>query len=51
MSFKMKSMPLAIATVIASGAMSMAVLSPAMAQTNVAAEPAPQRVVVTGSLP
>lgn len=45
MSFKMKSMPLAIATAIASGAL---FISPAMAQTG--AEPAPQRVVVTGSL-
>ena len=57
MSFKMKSMPLAIASVLASGALSMAVNAPAMAQTTSAATneassaaPAPQRVVVTGSL-
>jgi iron complex outermembrane receptor protein len=49
MSFKLKSMPLAVASVIASGALSMAAMSPAMAQTT-SAEPAPQRVVVTGSL-
>jgi iron complex outermembrane receptor protein len=48
MSFKMKSMPLAIASAIATGALSMAAISPALAQTT--AEPAPQRVVVTGSL-
>jgi len=49
MSFKLKSMPLAISTAIASGALSMAAMNPAMAQTT-SAEPAPQRVVVTGSL-
>ena len=49
MSFKMKSMPLAISSAIATGALSMAAISPAMAQTT-SAEPAPQRVVVTGSL-
>ncbi|MDQ2823015.1 MAG: TonB-dependent receptor [Pseudomonadota bacterium] len=49
MSFKLKSMPLAIASAIATGALSMAAISPAMAQTT-SAEPAPQRVVVTGSL-
>jgi iron complex outermembrane receptor protein len=48
MSFKLKSMPLAISSAIASGALSMAAFSPATAQTS--AEPAPQRVVVTGSL-
>jgi iron complex outermembrane receptor protein len=58
MSFKLKSMPLAIASVIATGALSMAAINPAMAQTTSAATneasataaPAPQRVVVTGSL-
>ena len=57
MSFKLKSMPLAIASVIATGALSMGVVSPVMAQTTSAATneasanaPAPQRVVVTGSL-
>jgi iron complex outermembrane receptor protein len=52
MSFKLKSMPLAITAAIASGALSMAVISPAMAQTTSASAdaPAPQRVVVTGSL-
>ena len=49
MSFKLKSMPLAISSAIASGALSMAAISPAIAQTT-SAEPAPQRVVVTGSL-
>ena len=54
MSFKLKSMPLAIASVIATGALSMGAISPVMAQTTSAssdaAAPAPQRVVVTGSL-
>ncbi|MDQ2823016.1 MAG: TonB-dependent receptor [Pseudomonadota bacterium] len=49
MSFKLKSMPLAISSVIATGALSMAAVNPAFAQTT-SAEPAPQRVVVTGSL-
>jgi iron complex outermembrane receptor protein len=49
MSFKLKSMPLAISAAIATGALSMAAVSPALAQTT-SAEPAPQRVVVTGSL-
>ncbi|MBV7536595.1 TonB-dependent receptor [Duganella sp. sic0402] len=44
----MKSMPVAILQVIASGAFSVATLTPAMAQ-QAAAEPV-QRVVVTGSL-
>jgi iron complex outermembrane receptor protein len=47
MSFKLKSMPLAISSALA--ALSMAAVNPAMAQTT-SAEPAPQRVVVTGSL-
>jgi iron complex outermembrane receptor protein len=46
MTFKLKSLPFAVATVIASGALSSA--APAFAQA--AAEAAPQRVVVTGSL-
>jgi iron complex outermembrane receptor protein len=58
MSFKLKSMPLAIASAIATGALSMAAINPAIAQTTSAATneasgtaaPAPQRVVVTGSL-
>ncbi|HZV66547.1 MAG TPA: TonB-dependent receptor plug domain-containing protein, partial [Telluria sp.] len=46
----MKSMPLAILYAIASGALSTAVVHPAMAQQTAAdAMPAPQRVVVTGS--
>lgn len=49
MKFKMKSMPLAIVQVIASGALSALVAHPAMAQAPVSAD-APQRVVVTGSL-
>jgi iron complex outermembrane receptor protein len=49
MSFKLKSMPLAISYAIASGALTMAAVNPVMAQTTTA-EPAPQRVVVTGSL-
>ena len=49
MNFQLKSMPLAIASAIAGGAMSMAAISPAIAQVT-SAEPAPQRVVVTGSL-
>ena len=60
MRFKLKSMPLAIASVIATGALSMGAISPVMAQTtsaatneassSAAAQAAPQRVVVTGSL-
>lgn len=46
MSFKLKSLPFAVASVVASGALFG--LTPAMAQTAEAA--APQRVVVTGSL-
>jgi iron complex outermembrane receptor protein len=49
MSFKLKSMPLAISSALATGALSMAAISPVMAQTT-SAEQAPQRVVVTGSL-
>ena len=49
MSFKLKSMPLAISYAIASGALTMAAVNPAMAQTT-SAEATPQRVVVTGSL-
>jgi iron complex outermembrane receptor protein len=49
MLFKLKSMPLAVSSAIASGALSMAAFSPATAQTT-GAEQAPQRVVVTGSL-
>ncbi len=47
MSFKLKSLPFAVASVVASGALFG--VSPAMAQTAEAAAPA-QRVVVTGSL-
>lgn len=50
MMFKLKSMPFAISTLIASGAL---MAMPAMAQTTEAAgatSAAPQRVVVTGSL-
>jgi iron complex outermembrane receptor protein len=50
MSFKLKSMPLAISSAIATGALSMAAISPVMAQTTSADAPAAQRVVVTGSL-
>ncbi|WP_432383260.1 TonB-dependent receptor domain-containing protein [Duganella sp. P38] len=45
----MKTMPVAIVQVIASGAFSVAALNPAMAQ-QAGAEPAVQKVVVTGSL-
>ena len=48
MTFKLKSMPLAISYAIASGALSVAAMSPAMAQAD-AAQPV-QRVVVPGSL-
>ena len=48
MKLRMKSMPVAILQVIASGALSVATLTPAMAQQQ-AGEPV-QRVVVTGSL-
>jgi iron complex outermembrane receptor protein len=48
MSFKLKSMPLAVSLALASGALSMAAANTAMAQAADAA--APQRVVVTGSL-
>jgi len=47
MSFKLKSMPIAVASAVA--ALSMGAVNPAMAQTT-SAEPTPQRVVVTGSL-
>jgi iron complex outermembrane receptor protein len=51
MTLKMKSMPLAISYAIASGALSVAVMSPAVAQTQPQGEtPAMQRVVVTGSM-
>jgi len=51
MSFKLKSMPLAVASVIATGALSMGAMNPASAQDTTSADPAaPQRVVVTGSL-
>ena len=46
MKLRMKSMPVAILQVIASGALSVAAFTPAMAQEAAA----PQRVVVTGSL-
>jgi iron complex outermembrane receptor protein len=49
MKLRMKSMPVAILQVIASGAFSVATLTPAMAQ-QAGGEPAVQRVVVTGSL-
>ncbi|MFL6710782.1 MAG: TonB-dependent receptor domain-containing protein [Massilia sp.] len=48
MMFKLKSMPQAIAFALAGGALSVAAMSPAMAQTDAPA--AVQRVVVTGSL-
>jgi iron complex outermembrane receptor protein len=48
MKFKLKSMPLAISYVIASGALSVIVMQPAMAQQADAA--VVQRVVVTGSM-
>lgn len=47
MTFKMKSLPFAVACVVASGAL---VGAPAMAQEQAPAAQAPQRVVVTGSL-
>ncbi|MYM68129.1 TonB-dependent receptor [Pseudoduganella sp. FT55W] len=47
MKLRMKSMPLAIFQIVASGALSMAVAHPAFAQETQAA---PQRVVITGSL-
>ncbi|MDB5934656.1 MAG: hypothetical protein JWQ01_2000 [Massilia sp.] len=49
MKLKLKSMPQAISYIIASGALSVAAMSPAMAQTDAPAA-AVQRVVVTGSL-
>jgi iron complex outermembrane receptor protein len=49
MKLKLKSMPQAIAYIVASGALSVAAMNPAMAQTDAPA-PAVQRVVVTGSL-
>lgn len=49
MKLRMKSMPVAILQVIASGAFSVVAINPAMAQ-QAGAEAAPQRVVVTGSL-
>jgi len=48
MTFKMKSLPFAVACVVASGALIGA--APAMAQQPTASAQAPQRVVVTGSL-
>ena len=48
MKLKLKSMPQAISYVIASGALSVAAMNPAMAQADAPA--AVQRVVVTGSL-
>lgn len=48
MKLRMKSMPLAILQVVASGALTMAVSQPAFAQQK--EEAAPQRVVITGSL-
>jgi iron complex outermembrane receptor protein len=51
MKSKMKSMPLAISYLIASGALSVAATNPAMAQQAAEGQAAPvQRVVVTGSL-
>jgi iron complex outermembrane receptor protein len=50
MKLKMKSMPLAIFHVIASGALSAIVMNPAMAQQAAVSAAEPQRVVVTGSL-
>ncbi|MBQ5947102.1 TonB-dependent receptor [Massilia sp. ST3] len=47
MTFKMKSLPFAVACVVASGAL---IGAPAMAQDQAPAAQAPQRVVVTGSL-
>jgi iron complex outermembrane receptor protein len=47
--FKMKSMPFAVACAVASGALSIAAATPAMAQQAADAQPV-QRVVVTGSL-
>lgn len=48
MKLRMKSMPLAILQVVASGALTMAVSQPAFAQQK--EEVVPQRVVITGSL-
>jgi len=48
MTFRLKSMPLAILQVVASGALAAAVATPALAQETASA--APQRVIVTGSL-
>ena len=48
MTFTMKSLPFAVACVVASGALIGA--APAMAQQPTASAQAPQRVVVTGSL-
>ncbi len=48
MKLRMKSMPLAILQVVASGALTMAVTQPAFAQQK--EEVTPQRVVITGSL-
>ncbi|MEO7495403.1 MAG: TonB-dependent receptor [Massilia sp.] len=50
MKFKMKSMPLAIATVIASGALSVIPVTQAVAQEAMGAAPEMQKVLVTGSL-
>ena len=49
MKLRIKPMPIAILQVIASGAFSVAALTPAMAQQASGTEPV-QRVVVTGSL-
>ena len=49
MKLRIKPMPIAILQVIASGALSVAAITPAMAQQDSAAQPV-QRVVVTGSL-
>jgi len=50
MTFKMKSMPLAILQVLASGALSAMVMQPALAQQADASADNTQRVVVTGSM-
>src|SRR5581483_9177039 len=48
MSFRLKTMPLAIAQVLATGAISVIAMSPAMAQSSTD-QPAVQRVEITGS--
>ena len=50
MKLRMKSMPVAILQLIASGAFSVATFNSAMAQQATGTDAAPQRVVVTGSL-